>query len=45
MREVAVIGVGQSVFRKFPQKTATELGGVVTGMEHGVIASIHILAW
>ena len=26
MREVAVIGVGQSTFGKFPQKTATELG-------------------
>ncbi len=27
MREVAVIGVGQSVFGKFPEKTAAELGG------------------
>jgi benzoylsuccinyl-CoA thiolase BbsB subunit len=26
MRDVAVIGVGQSTFGKFPQKTATELG-------------------
>jgi len=26
MREVAVIGIGQSTFGKFPQKTATELG-------------------
>jgi benzoylsuccinyl-CoA thiolase BbsB subunit len=26
MRDVAVIGIGQSTFGKFPQKTATELG-------------------
>jgi benzoylsuccinyl-CoA thiolase BbsB subunit len=27
MREVAVIGVGQSVFGKFPERTAAQLGG------------------
>jgi benzoylsuccinyl-CoA thiolase BbsB subunit len=32
MREVAVIGVGQSMFGKFPEKTAAELGAEAVSM-------------